>query len=282
MNNLSDRYILNTRPSGQNESLTQLLKQQGANVLEFPLLQIKPQEFSENLLELTNSDAISAWLVFTSANGVWTFDEGIKKLDVDKYQKIKLIPCAAIGLKTADSLRNLGYTVSFVAQNPYSEDFAAGFIDFLETNKPSKGTANKIFLIRGNTASEALPELLAPQSYEIYPITSYDSILPTYSDDQLSSLYRGLGLVREPLAPSAVFDVIILTSAQAAKNLYLSVLNFGEDGIDFWNQHVVNVPVAVIGVKTANVTSELGFLKVFIAKEATTEALVDTIISGLS
>lgn len=60
------------------------------------------------------------WVIFTSANGVRTFFEGLKVLDRELDPKTKI---AAIGEMTAEAVAQSGHKITMVAGEAYSESF---------------------------------------------------------------------------------------------------------------------------------------------------------------
>ena len=282
---LRNRLILNTRPKGQNQELTELLVGSGANVVECPMLKIIPRDFKDDIGQVLMAELGNSWLVFTSANGVRMFHEGLLKSGED-CSHIYKISSAAIGGKTARVVKELGFNLEFTAEDTYSESFAVEFSEHLKT-KGFLERKCRIFLLRGGLASETLIELLSPKDIDLVKekdidlvkITVYESGYPELSEAEIFNLYRGLGVID---SNEKVIDAITLTSSEAAKNLYQLVIKARTDGLDVWNEHVVNFPVAVIGIKTANTVSELGWRNVFIAKEANIEKLVEAVESALS
>lgn len=70
---LTGRRILITRAADQSAAFSSLLREQGAEVIEFPTIELLPPLHLEGLDRAIDRLASYAWILFTSANGVLFF-----------------------------------------------------------------------------------------------------------------------------------------------------------------------------------------------------------------
>ncbi|AIE75004.1 Uroporphyrinogen-III methyltransferase / Uroporphyrinogen-III synthase [Synechocystis sp. PCC 6714] len=110
---LAHKTILVTRAADQASQFTELLQQQGANVLAMAALEIIApshwQPLDQAIAKLGSFD----WLILTSANGVEFFFQRLQHhgLDSRALAKLKL---AVVGKKTAQSLEKFGIRPDFI------------------------------------------------------------------------------------------------------------------------------------------------------------------------
>ena len=226
---LQGHKVLNTRARHQAVELTALLENQGAEVVELPMLEIVPS--AGNFQELSSVN----WVLFTSANGV--------KFSPDLPLGVKV---GVVGEATAKVARERGFDVQFVASVSDAESFAREFVGSL------KDRDIKVLVLRGDVANTRLEEVLVEVGVEVEVEVIYQSVAPKLSEE----------LVQE--IRNVDFNVLIFTSSQAVRN-FVKIFDL---------ETFKNVPVAVIGPKTAEIVEEVGLNLVLVAKKARLESLV--------
>src|SRR5437763_13465246 len=84
--------ILVTRAEKQAESLSKLLRERGAEVVEVPVIEIRPPASYEALDDALRNALEYDWLVLTSVNGVEAFFARLEHLglNVDYLQHFKI------------------------------------------------------------------------------------------------------------------------------------------------------------------------------------------------
>src|SRR5207247_2334388 len=110
---LFGKRVLVTRAREQASALSDLLREQGAEPIEFPAIRIEPlQDYSE-LDEAINGLARYDWIIFTSVNTVKVVEYRLQTLNLDSrvFGRSKI---AAIGPATSEALRALGLRADFV------------------------------------------------------------------------------------------------------------------------------------------------------------------------
>lgn len=102
---LAGKKILVTRPKERASKLAEMLREEGAEVLELPSIRIEP--IRENALLKAALDRIEQyrWMAFTSPGAVEVFFGELKKQRMD-IRKLSGIKIAAVGAGTARELEN--------------------------------------------------------------------------------------------------------------------------------------------------------------------------------
>lgn len=107
---LFGKRIVVTRARGQASSLVRLLAEAGAQVVEFPTIEIAPPASYESLDRVFSERW--DWIVFTSTNGVASFASRLPT-DIRSLAGTKI---AAVGEATADELRARGIRADLVPE----------------------------------------------------------------------------------------------------------------------------------------------------------------------
>ena len=249
---LRDKIFISTRPQDKNDELTALLAGEGAQVVEFPLIEIKPAEIPpEAEIYFRNSDQFQ-WIIFTSANGVKYFFE--KLIAVTGTHNLKnTIQLAVIGKKTEQVLQSYGYYASFVNPGSTAEDFAGPFLNHIkkEIFRPN------VFLPLGNLARSVIQDQLKQVAnciradvYKTESAESYDpKIIKQIKEDN--------------------YDMIIFTSPSGVR----SFKNVMPD-----SPHK-NIRMACIGAVTRLEALQNGYHPLATAQNSSSEGMVESIIN---
>lgn len=229
---LFGRKILVTRAREQASELSRLLKSAGASVVESPMISVAPLPAPADLLtRLQQAD----WLLFTSANALPNLLQQLATVDED-IRALAAAKIAAIGTATADSLRQFSLRVDYQPSRFIAEVMASEF--------PAP-EGKRLLIIRAETASEELPEILSSRGAVV-------DILPVYRTTYL----------RDESLNIADCDVVTFTSASTVKA-------FVEQYSNETPQHV-----ACIGPVTAEAARAAGLKVDIVAEEATIAAMV--------
>lgn len=245
---LFGRKILVTRSQQQSSSLSKLIREQGAEAVEFPLIQIMPLENYSELDHSLNSAQSYDWIIFTSVNAVEAVVERLFALGTD-VRRLGDARIGAIGSKTALALTNLGLRVDY-----YPEAFdSTAFVDqFPEV--PS----NKKFLLPGaEQAGRTISDALANAGAQVDSVAAYKNCIECSDTGQVRKLLEDNEL-----------DAITFTSSSTVKN-FLSLLGvLPAEG---------RPAIACIGPVTAETARESGMPADIMAAECTIESLVDSL-----
>ncbi len=249
---LAGRKILITRTREQSGDFSTQLKKWGAEVIEFPTIEIVPptrwKELDQAIDRLKSYD----WVIFTSVNGVNFFWQRLKERGKSSHLPPSLNVCA-IGPATADQLKRRGVSVQYVPKEFIAESILEGF-------KKVRMEGKRILLARAKKARDILPNGLRRMGVELDVVEVYRTVRP-----------RG-GLKKlKKLLTEGKMDVITFTSSSTVE--HFADLLKKED----LNKLVKGVAIACIGPVTARTAKEWG-LKVRIQpKQYTVPALTRAI-----
>lgn len=232
------------------------LEDLGAEIFEFPTIEIVPPESYKELDESIDKVETYNWIIFTSANGFKYFMQRLidKNRDIRDLKGIKI---CAIGTKTAEAIRNYGIKVDLIPEEFNAEGLIKAFS--LQPSAPSlKGL--KILLPRAEVAREVFPEKVRELGGQIDTPTAYRAIKPEKHGKRLKRFLK-----------EGRISVATFTSA-ATFNNFLDIM--GDDATEI----LKDVTIAVIGPVTARAIQKAGLKVSIMPKEATIKAMVDEII----
>ena len=189
---LFGKRIVVTRAREQASELKRLLEESGAEVLQFPTIQIAPPASWDSLDRVI--DGRYDWLVFTSTNGVSSFFQRLfaKGKDVRALAGTKV---AAVGKSTADDLRARGINPDVVPERFISTEL----LPLLSEDQRGIRTA----VIRAEEGRDELINELRNRGGEVDLAVAYRTIA---ADGDLSELRD--------------FDIVTFTSASTVDRFF--------------------------------------------------------------
>ena len=247
---LFGKRILVTRARAQASEFADMLEENGAEVIQFPTIEIHP-------LEIQSSDIPSPteydWIIFTSVNAVEIYYQHLQEKGMDARAFSGCDICA-VGPKTVAALNSVGITPDFIPSQSRGSVVAAEI-----ENVDGK----KILLPRAKIANADLSDALHHKGALVDDLPIYDTVKvhSDYSD-----------VIEKDLIECRI-DVVTFTSSS-------TVTNF----LEMFPHHTAkdflrNVMVAVIGLSTKATAKEHGVRVDLVAKEATIESLAEAIIA---
>ena len=254
--------VIITRPHSQANDLADKLRSAGFEPIFFPVIEIQPIENNLALDRALKKLNCYEWVVFTSVNAVEVvFDHWLSVIETQRNgeKTISLSPLdsvahprfAAIGPKTAEALRIRGITPDFVPEEYVAEAILPGLGHLV---------GKWVLLPRAELARKALPEAIFNAGGIPHEVSVYKT-LPTQPDpDGLAALNSGV-------------DVITLTSSSTVQNFIAIVKRQGLDPLNLPNDPLF----ACIGPITEQAAREEGLLNLAVAKEYTTDGLMEVI-----
>jgi len=245
---LFGKRVLVTRSRDQASGLSELLREHGAEPIEFPLIRVSPPESFDELDAALGRIDEWDWLLFTSANGVRAVMDRLRALGRD-VRSLKGPKVGAIGPATAEEIERLGIRVDFVPSRFIAEAVVEEF--------PQDPSGKRILLPRAAEAREVIPEKLAERGAVVDVVTAYR----TESDG--SDRSDRSDRIREMLN-SGEIDIITFTSSSTVKNFVKLVGGSVPEG----------VKIACIGPITAETAESLGLKPDIVSDEHTVEGLV--------
>ncbi|MDD5569900.1 MAG: uroporphyrinogen-III synthase, partial [Bacteroidales bacterium] len=238
MSSLKNRIIISTRPKSDDDAISLYLREKGASVLEFPMIETVPAKINEEIKNILKKINSFNWFLFTSKNGVKYFLELLIKQNIkNDFLKNKT---AVIGKTTANELINNGVKPYFVSSGNTSKDF----LRQLSAKIIKKD--NKILLPLGNLADN-----------------TFEKELSEFTDVKRIDVYK----TREPKKVSAgiietikkdKYDIIVFTSPSGFRN-YLKVMKE--------NKCKSNFRIASIGKTTEKEILKNGYKPILVSSK---------------
>jgi uroporphyrinogen-III synthase len=251
------KRILVTRPRAQADSFADGLRVAGFEPIYFPVIEIRVITENNELDRAMENLAKYDWVVFTSVNAVdvvFGLPVGATRLGFSSALENhggSPLRIAAIGPKTADALRKYHVEPDLIPDEYVAEAILPGLGDL----------RNKwVLLPRAEIARKALPEAIVKAGGTAHEIAVYKT-LPTLPDPEgLAALKSGV-------------DMVTFTSASTVRNFVAIAKQNGLDPLNLPN----NPLFACIGPITEQAAKEEGLVNLVVAKEYTTEGLMEAI-----
>ena len=250
---LENKTILITRESYTDTGFSELLKEQGADIIHLPTIKIIPAAdysvFDKQIEEFNKFD----YLIFSSSNAVKFFAERIADIKADcRYDNLKVI---AVGTSTSRACKEFNIPVDILPD----EFSAKGVFDKL---KESDLIDKNILIPASVIGRHELKEKLEEYGANVFMTFVYDNIIPP-----LEEINENLEGVRNRKP-----DLFVFTSPSTFNNFVelLKIENVGEyfEGTD----------IAAIGSVTAAAISEKGLKVSIIPDEFTMNSLTEKIV----
>jgi uroporphyrinogen III methyltransferase/synthase len=236
--------VLVTRPPGQADALSRLLRDAGAEPVEFPCIEVRP--LPPDAKGLAAVESSHDWILFVSANAVSAAAAYLRAAGRD-WRSLPAGEIAAVGPGTAAALEASGFTADFM---PSRYTVAA-----LAAELPGPLEGKRVLLPGRREVNPSLRDGLAQRGARltVWPIYEIVTPQPTIALAELA---------QPPL------DIITLTSSSAVKGF----VELGGAAV------AREALVACIGPPTAEMARQLGLEVVVVAEEHTVRGLVAAII----
>ena len=248
---LFGKRIVVTRATQQAQSLTDKLRELGADVVEMPATQIARLDLTplrEAIHQLTTFD----WLILTSQNAVGIFWEQLlgEGRDARALAGLKI---AAVGPATAGALLEHGITIDVIPERFVAE----GLLDVLRAREDV--AQSKVLYVTGEGARDVLPRGLRELNAEVTVIEAYRSIADGEGADRLAKALE-----------ADKIDLVTFTSGSAVRGYVDAV------GSDLAQK----VPAASIGEQTSIALRDAGIEVKAEAEESNLDGLVAAVLSA--
>lgn len=255
----------------------ELLEELGAEVIEFPTIEIVPPETYDELdLSIDKINSYN-WIIFTSRNGVKYFFKRYFEKNKD-IRDLKGIHICAIGIRTAQEIQKYGMKVDLVPEEFRAEGLIEAFAkehrakDTPSLTLPPRGGGQgwggnfkllkgvRFLLPRAEKAREIFPEKVREIGGEIDVPVTYRTIKPESRGKRLRRFLK-----------EGRISIATFTSA-ATFNNFREIM--GEDA----EALLKGVTIAVIGPVTAKAVEKSGLHVDIMPEEATIGAMIEEII----
>ena len=243
---LKGKTVVVTRPEDRSGTLTQRLRELGAEVVDYPCIRTVAREENPELEEAMENLSRYRCLVFTSPAGPEIFFRRLRAAGRDA-RALSGLTLAAIGPKTAKAMERFGVTADLVPET-YDSDHLAKALEAVE---------GPVLLCRASRGSTALPEMLERKGIPFADVPVYDTVYAAPAPQKVDAL---LG---ETL-------LVTFTSASTVRGFVESLP--GRD--------LKNVIGCCIGKQTEAEAKKYGLATV-VSQEATMESLVECILGAL-
>ncbi len=250
---LFGKRILVTRARAQASEFADLLEANGAEVIQFPTIAIRPLEI--NSAEIPSPDQYD-WVIFTSVNAVEIYYEHLRKKRQDTRAFGGCSVCA-VGPKTVDTLNSIGIYPDFVPSH------ASGKVVATEIENVQ---GKRILLPRAKIAIADMSTILRERGAHVDDVPIYDTV-------KVES--KCSNTIQKDLLEGRI-DLVTFTSSSTVTNFLEMFSSYPAKDL------LAKVRVAVIGPTTEATVTEHGIRVDIVAKKATIESLVEAIIAEYS
>jgi uroporphyrinogen III methyltransferase/synthase len=255
---LFGRRVVVTRARAQAGELSGQLERLGAEVLEFPTIEVRPPEDFGPLDDAVRELDSFSWLIFTSVNGVDAFVERLAHHGLDLRAVPRGARIAAIGPATAQRVREVGLRVDVVP-----EEFRAEALIESVTGESLAGM--RVLIPRARVAREILPDKLREAGAEVVVPPAYESVPSSGGREKLAEELEAGGI-----------DCVTFTASSTVENL---VRAFGAREAA---RLLSGTRVACIGPITADTARGHGLRVDAEAREYTIPGLVEAVLDLLA
>ena len=243
---MKGKTVVVTRPEDRSGTLTQRLRELGAEVVDYPCIRTVAREENPELEEAMGNLSRYRCLVFTSPAGPEIFFRRLRAAGRDA-RALSGLTLAAIGPKTAKAMERFGVTADLVPET-YDSDHLAKALEAVE---------GPVLLCRASRGSTALPEMLERKGIPFADVPVYDTVYAAPAPQKVDAL---LG---ETL-------LVTFTSASTVRGFVESLPG----------RNLKNVIGCCIGKQTEAEAKKYGLATV-VSQEATMESLVECILGAL-
>jgi uroporphyrinogen III methyltransferase/synthase len=164
---LLGKGVVVTRAREQASEMAALLADHGANVIQFPTIEVHPLEDYSEVRKTLGYISSYDWVAFTSVNGVAHFFGQMRAIGVDA-RALAGCKVAAIGQATAGALMKRGIKADFVPERFVAESAVQGLT--------ALGVSGKRILIpRAKVARDVLPDQLRAAGASVDVLAIYET-----------------------------------------------------------------------------------------------------------
>lgn len=252
---LAGKRVITTRALDQSQSLFQILREERAEVIPFPVFRTQEIPPNPEYLEKIAKTRFN-WVIFTSQNGVRYF---FKSFFSGSFPGLLLLPkIAVLGPNTEAELSKYGYSAAFMPTKYDSETFVNEFLSRFNIDN------YKILRVKGKFEKDQIIDELKCFCRKIVPLEVYETIKEEHSEEEIEELLNSNA------------DAIIFT-ASTTVNYFFEILG-EERAKEFLNK----LAVFAIGSMTDKALKAKGYVDAFVSQEHTVEGIVKLMKSYFS
>ena len=246
---LFGQRVVITRARKQASVLSARLRSLGAEVVEFPTIEIRPPDSYSALDAAIEILPTYDWLVFTSVNGVEHF---INRLDLsdNDWRALKGKICA-IGPMTKKAVEALHLKVDVMPKAFVAESL-------LEAFSPYDMRGDRVLLPRAAVARDILPSELRARGATVDVVPAYQTVMPEDAPARVKEVFT-----KNP-------DWVLFTSSSTVSNFVKAA---GGQALD-------KVKIASIGPVTTETAEALGLKVAVEAEPYTIDGLIASVLNS--
>jgi len=246
---LAGKRVVVTRAAEQSESLLAVLREQGAIPIALPLVAFVPPEDLRPLDDTMRNLGRYDWVFLTSQNAVRALQERSDFLGLQLAKTLVDVSIAAVGPATAESARNAGLKVAYVATRHQGVALAE------ELAAQVKG--KRVLLPRSDRASRDIVDTLNHLGAFVSEVTAYTTVATSEQEMRThEAVLRGGADAVLFFSPSAVHHFFDLLG-------HARFLAFSQEAA-----------FAAIGPVTKGALREAGATRIVVARDTTVTAIV--------
>jgi len=250
---LHGKRIIVSRAKEQASTLSQLLRERGAEVLEIPFIEIHPPQSFDALDKIIENLLAYDWLILTSVNGVNALFSRLETLGKSEADLLHL-KIAAIGPATRKAIEKRGLPVDVMPKEYVAEAVVAAL--------RNQVAGDRVLLVRAKIARDVIPNSLRDLGAKVHVVEAYETAVPESSRTAILEELDG------PDKPFA----ITFTSSSTVRNFVELV---GEDRVH--SSLLDGVKLCSIGPVTSATLKDHKLRVDIEAKEYTIPGLVEAI-----
>jgi len=197
--------VLVSRAREQASSLSDLLRAEGAEVMEIPFIEVRPPRSYKCMDDALRLIGEYEYLVLTSVNGVHALFDRMEKLGIPKRRLLPL-NIVAIGPATRSAIEKEGLPVAIMPKEYVAESVVQALVN--------KVRGKRVLLCRAKIARDVIPRELRRLGAFVDVVEAYETVIPAASRVKLRRVLRDME--KRPHA-------ITFTSSSTVKN-YVSLL----------------------------------------------------------
>lgn len=248
---LAGMRVLVMRAVHQAGTLSERLREMGAEPVLVPVLEMRPPESYESLDAALGELSGFDWLILTSGNSVEAVAArcALQGVSLKGFDRLRV---AAVGRTTAAAAVKAGLRVDVVPESFASEGVVAALRKLVG--------GKKVLLARAAVARDLIPEELAAAGAVMTVVDAYRTAIPEGAKERFSEALRG-GV-----------DVAAFTSSSSVKHLAALA---HEAGVGF---PLKGVKAVSIGPVTSETLREFGWEPAAEATRADVQSLVEALL----
>jgi uroporphyrinogen-III synthase len=253
---LQGKRVVVTRAAEQSENLIRELRERGAQPVLLPLVAFEPPDDLAALDRAIASARSYDWLLLTSQNALRALQERCAPGTKSLSKAMEGVRVAAVGPATAESARDVGLAVAYVAEKHQGVALA------VELAQELKG--KKVLLPRSDRANAELINVLKGIGAQVTEVVAYKTVRPT--DQRLQKC--------EPILDAA--DAVLFFSPSAVHHLQDIV------GSEKFRSLSGRVAFAAIGPVTGEALRQAQVTQFVLAQDSTVAAILNAVTNFFS